>query len=473
MLKLAWISPLTRTHHLRSAAFSRMILPLVCDEAEVEVFVDDAEWALLCREQHPATARFPVFHFLRLAQRHRTKHFDCFVYQLEDTPACAFVERAMKLFPGLCCFHDLNLNRLYYSKFAHSTAATDINELMDAEFGPGSVRLGDYHVRGWSTAAFDAIYPCGRRELQEAGAVAVFNHSARRRVQEDVPHVPVCLCRTPVQSIARSESERLRREFRDALGSAANEKLIGFYASDELSGDAAGLLEEFARLYQEHHQQLRLVWGVPSFAQASFAEKVRDKLLGADSLVSSAISVAVLDCSSKFNSYFASLDLFVELRCDALRGIPQGVLAAMACAIPALVPDAGPCADIPEPCVLHFPAGLAQQITLKRLLREVLQNEALGEEMSQCARLFVRNEGDFRLCAEELLSFVRLQADSLKQRVQERELELEQAKQRLVAELRHDLMARNMVLDPSGSGFDIWPLTGEHAVRDFLGDLEL
>ena len=82
-----------------SAYVSRLLLPLLSEEFEVEVFARERS---LCDG-------ITADHFLNAFRRHREDPFDIFFYQFEDTPAAGFVRAHLGLMPGIVWFHDFFL----------------------------------------------------------------------------------------------------------------------------------------------------------------------------------------------------------------------------------------------------------------------------------------------------------------------------------------------------------------------------
>jgi hypothetical protein len=98
-LRIAWFSDLSKGRHESISTYvSRLLLPELSKIHSIEVFSD-----AVSREEF----QLPHHHYLTAYQRHRSKPFDLFFYQVEDGFASRFIRGHIGLVPGVVWVHDL------------------------------------------------------------------------------------------------------------------------------------------------------------------------------------------------------------------------------------------------------------------------------------------------------------------------------------------------------------------------------
>lgn len=98
--RVAWFAGGGGTVATLSSYCLDLLLPLLKERFEVELFTDDVE---------PRSCNLPVHHFSTAFRRHREEPFDLFFYQLEDGTPSQFVRMHIGLHPGVVWVHDLFL----------------------------------------------------------------------------------------------------------------------------------------------------------------------------------------------------------------------------------------------------------------------------------------------------------------------------------------------------------------------------
>lgn len=97
--RIAWFSSLPvdeETAALSSSYASRLLLPLLSQKFEIELFHDSFK----------PYENFKTFHYLKAVARHAEDPFDFFFYQLEDHPRSQFARVHSTIKPGIVWFHD-------------------------------------------------------------------------------------------------------------------------------------------------------------------------------------------------------------------------------------------------------------------------------------------------------------------------------------------------------------------------------
>ena len=200
--RIAWIAPLNYRGAYRSAAYSQAVLPEISKHYQVECFVDDLDL------EDGNSFDYPRYHYHRLFERSKHAAFDACVFQIENSLRSQFVRLCAHLYPGICIMHDTFLNRLYYGLYEFTTAPTELNNLIRAEFGDDAPAIGDYHVRGWPYEIFDRNYACGQADIKKFSHALVFRREHCQQLSRMNPELSVQLSDLPVvDTLLSSESK--------------------------------------------------------------------------------------------------------------------------------------------------------------------------------------------------------------------------------------------------------------------------
>ncbi len=323
-MRIAWFSPITNPLLSRASTLTKWWAEVCPDDWEVEFFVDNLDTVI--NLNHKKT-----FHYFRVNERAKIKPFDIYVYQVEDNSDCSFVVRSLHLWPGMVFFHDLNLNQLQMSRFAHSTAGSDVNEYMDKSFGAESPRLGDWKVRGWPTDVFDRDFPLGEEEINSAASVVVPNIHMKKHVERVSGKVarlfPGVTNREKIVPRGLNDSKLV-------VGLSANPTVFGHH---DTVNEVIGELEE-ARLVCIRKEPL---------------EEVKQMLVG--------------------------IDVFIDLTYSPLRSCSQLVLECLRHGIPVIVSDS-PATEMLNGNIIKIPPGVGERESLKIALQHLIKRAPFPRE---------------------------------------------------------------------------------------------
>lgn len=475
--RIAWVSPIARDRLLRSAGLSHALLNVLPESYDVEVFADDHDLAVLEGESKDQVGDsglgFPLYHYHRIHERNAWKGFDCFVYQLEDHEACSFVARSASIRPGICYFHDLNLNRLYQSYFRHSSAETDLNDLMDENFGPDSARLGNYHVRHWSIEAFDRVYACGEKEIRAAALAVLMNDAARNHIQVKEFAPSCCLSRYPVDVIEEGKVAEENMKQRRRLGISSNDLVVGFSGSYVLADRMQATLEAFLELQKvlsarpiEQAGRLRLLWIAGDEDECKRAAQVMHRVKEQGGELGDVVHIVQAHSGEDYLGLLCVPNVFAAVRFDALRALPRGLIESLARGVPAVVAKHGPSAELPSGVVIRIPVGSGERQALALSLEEILRNPGLQKTLAQNGRDFVAMECAPPGVLADLEAILGYKRAHLRESMKEGAERYGQAQAALLTDLRKDLGAREFTVE-EGKGVDIWGQVSEKAVSDF------
>lgn len=368
MLKIAWFSPINSIS--KSACFTAQLRPLLEKNYEIDFFVNQDE-----------AENKRVFNYLRAFSFQQTKKYDCFVYQLEDSSVSSFIQRQMKLMPGIVLFHDLNFNHLYLNRFKHETSETLLNQEMDQLFGEDSVRLGGYKTRGWSLDIFDSIYVRSKKEINNSVISVVQTESQRQYfLKESEQFVEKISLIESIEQIKISVDD-LKKKFRSEFSIKDHEMLISFSESVAIRDRLSLLLEAVESA------------GIDKFCLLCIARGLEEKLnyekfFSRDEIKEKKIKYIIKEVNNLegFLKEHLVSDINFSLNNDLLRGMP---LATAYCLANGVAVVSGPLAwakDLPNDICFKIDLGFPEKEELALLLKEISNNNQLLNEVSRNAK---------------------------------------------------------------------------------------
>ncbi len=419
MLRIAWFTAWSDTIPLRSSVVSAAAVSWLThgsDRWEIEVFVGDKdleELATPAEELAKGCDRFGgsrVYHYLRAWDRHQSSPFDLFVYSIEDSPRCRFAAEIHHSLPGIVIAHDVNLNKLCWSRFAHTTAPTEINQEMDTLFGSRSARLGDAFVRGWPLDAFDRIYRRGSVELNRAQRIVVSESYLRRSLSTGLFGRSVVIP-VPLECFAPKSAQ---------LAEVVPGRLLLDAASSDISAVRVAL-RAFGRLRADVH----LHWLVTS---ADELERAHSMLDTTEDGTRALITIIAPDSFDGRLNAISSAQLVLSPSSDEYRGISFVSGTALSTGKPLVISAIGSGEGLPDSVAVkvtreycergHYDDAAVWSAAITAMLGAPELSRALGQRASDWAA-GERSVGTF---CERLRSYVREELVSLKlnRRVTER-----------------------------------------------------
>jgi|GEM_PF-6412376 len=361
MLRIAWFSPISSTKALRSAHYTRAILPRVPSDWEIEIFVDSEDWET--NREHRFLG-YPIYLHHRAFLRDQARPFDLFIFHVEDRKSCSFVQTAIGIWPGIVIYHDLNLNRLEQAQLEHATTGEALNRTFHATHGSEAPPVGDYLARGWSIEIFDRAYPKFGTELNLAEVIIVENERSCAELKNRNLPGRIELSAPPVDPISADLVNTQRVSLRARHGIRADEFVVGLAAQFFLEDRATLSLEAFLEAQRSFVKNglplARLVWLAEDEACAKRARELLARVPQAD-LVCDRSLVLVAGSDEEFATLLSVCDVFLAICFNALRGLPLAALKTMARGIPTLTGYFGPSAELPVGAVLPVPLGLGER----------------------------------------------------------------------------------------------------------------
>ena len=87
------------------------------------------------------------------------------IYIIENHESSQIIFELMQRVPGAVLALDKSFEKIMLGRFAYSTGPSVINDLVELYFGINAPKLGDWHVRGWSSEVYNRFYNFGENVL--------------------------------------------------------------------------------------------------------------------------------------------------------------------------------------------------------------------------------------------------------------------------------------------------------------------
>ncbi len=414
MLKLAWFSPLSKNIKSKSANFTAALEPYLEKNYAIDYFVDDE-----------TVDNKKVFHYLRALQLHRQKNYDCFVYQLEDQPGIAFIQRHQALFPGLTIFHDLNLNNLYFQKHQYSSAATVFNIEMDNLFGPTSARLGDYLIKNWPLGIFDGIYIRSRQEIENS-SFAIVQNEAQAEFFNKHNTCAVEIFSTNLSAFADKRFSPAEKEkVRDDLGFTKEDFIISFSESTELKDRLPQLLEALAEKPKDNLVLLCIAKNKKDYLSYK-------SLLAKENNLRFKINETKSDLD--FMLQHLAADLHFAVTNDLLRAMPLAAGFCFAKGVPLITSSLAWAKELPEGSCFKIKLGNSEVLEVQAIINELFINRELLFQLSENAQKYANDFWRVQLVFQNLQRVIERNSFKLKNLSQEKMLKYSNYKNKIITE---------------------------------------
>jgi glycosyltransferase involved in cell wall biosynthesis len=397
-VRLAWFSPLPPIQS-GIADYSAEILPLVAEQAEVDVFT-------------PRSMKRPFGSIPNLAVRdprafpRLAGRYDALLFHLGNNPHHEYVYRAARELPGVAVFHDLVLHHLVSYLIAEKKPDwSAYRAILTEEYGKAGEELVSLRQRGIFTGLEHFIFPLNAHVARNARAIVVHSEDAREHLAEVAPDVPVTVIphhagRPPpsVQGITRQEARR-------RLGLPEEAFIVGHLGFFTLPKQPAAVLRGFARLVERRPDAMLLLVGekrVQGFAL--------DRLILSLGLEHQIRMVGFVDMTD-FYLYLKATDAVVNLRYPSAGEASGTFSRALAEGRAVVVSNIGSFARVPSDVVLKVEVDGDQAGQVGRHLISLAEDPLLKAALEERARVFAATELDQRRCAQLYLKVARCLSD--------------------------------------------------------------
>lgn len=364
--KIAWISPLAPQGALSCAEFSLATLPTLAEQFDIECFVDDLDL------EH-ASIDLPCFHYHRLFERSRAQNFTAYIFQLENSLRCQFVRLCAQVYPGITYLHDTAFNQLYYGLYQFTTAPTELNSLVQKEFGKQAPCIGDFHVRRWSYEVFNRQYACGSTDLLKLSHVAVFRRDHLKQLQAYNSSLSAKLSHYPLQTISNIDRETKRRS-----NSNTTARIV-FTGENYLADRCHSFLAACSALKAKRNE-IEFYWCHRSEKKHTAAREYCSRFEQTNNAKNIDVQHRVVTNAELRELLLSKNSIFVSLRTDQRAAWPIGVTQALETQT-AIVACSTQFADINSSRqILLLPEGAGDELWLEKTLDALIDSQSYIKE---------------------------------------------------------------------------------------------
>ncbi len=319
------------------------------------------------------TAAFPVYHYLRMPERHTAAPFDTALYPLgRDATPYQSVFALMKLFPGAVWFLDPIVHHLAVGGIALMDDWAAYRELLDQAYGASGSAVAQTVATNWGTGALFRRYDLIAATAAEQPAVFAAWPALAARISSRLPArsvsvVPLGMPRAPdAAAVATEGSESGNR--------IAIMSVNDSYATTAVRAAAAALeVDTVARV--------RICLSEPIYK----AEGIKvARHMGIDEAVEWELTTSPDDLAA----VAADSEVLLWLAEELQGGHRLLMLQEMAAGKVTFVPECSLYADLPAGAVVKVALGKTLGPTFSAILQEVLEDAALRGGLADNARAF-------------------------------------------------------------------------------------
>lgn len=353
--------------------YSEDLLPYLGQFADIDLFVDGYQ------PVSPAMAGFAVHSAWSRAALAR---YDAVIYQMGNSPAHAYIYRALLRHPGIVTLHEAVLHHLLsWMSWDRGDARTYINEFRYC-YGAEGEALARRIILGQARVDF-FDYPLSDRVIRSARGLIVHSKMARRAVLRVRPDAPVRL--VPMGIPLPAPQSDTRDEARRRLGLEAGALVIGSFGHINPFKRLDVALRAFRILRQTHPNAIYVLVGSVS-PNYDIVQSVR--MLGLDDSVR---HVGYADAAT-FQDYVAATDICINLRYPSAGETSASVLRLMGAGLPVLVSRTGAFEELPDGSCVKIDVDECEGDLVLEYLRLLAEDEALRQRVGANARRYVAEE---------------------------------------------------------------------------------
>ncbi|HET7035331.1 MAG TPA: hypothetical protein VFI42_06585 [Thermomicrobiaceae bacterium] len=309
----------------------------------------------------------------------RRARYDAVIYQLGNSPECAYYYQLACARPGVLVLRHTFLHDLVLAVSVERREFSDYCALMARRYGPAGREMAERVLLGQHPPSiFD--FPLAEEAVEAAEQIVVHSHASRHQLAARQPaarvrHIPLGVRLPP--DIDRSAA-------RARLSLPSGEFLLVSVAPSDRRRRLDVVLDVVARL--RHDVPVRLV-----LAGAVDPDLPLESLIGAGGLDGVAESWGAVDRPTA-HLLHAAADAGLYLRSPWIGESSAGLLRAMGAARAAVVSDVGAFAELPDDTVAKVPVDVLEGETLCSLLRAFADEPALAGAVGRRARAYVARE---------------------------------------------------------------------------------
>lgn len=361
-MRIAWFTPLSTRVALKGSLIAQAAIASCPSHWEIEFFSAEED----LDEASSWQPHENIFHFLRFSQRNEEKAFDFVVYSIEDHRRYAFVEKCLGQYPGMCFFHDTAFPDLFFERFRHSTAGTDLNKEFSSRFPEARVNLGDYHARKWDHSAFKSLYKFGYDCFQKP-LVGVFENKIQAR-RSGMAFSEVF--GFPRNILCSDSSAEERRILRSILQLKSNELVFGFFGSQPVMHRLYAILNSLLWL-ETNNRSYTGLWFVCGSEEEVFANRMLNRF------GLSSVRVVCANSQTEYLAFPAVCDLLICPEYENKFGASLFLLSSLAKGLSVVVSKALAAREgLTGDNLFTVSSGVDESREISRVLEHVVDNKS-------------------------------------------------------------------------------------------------
>jgi len=393
-VRLAWFSPLPPIPS-GIADYSAEILPLVAEQAEVDVFTRRSNRRAF--EEFPSVTIRDPGAFSRLADR-----YDAIFHHLGNNPHHDYVYRAARERPGIAVFHDLVLHHLISYLFAERRPDWQTyRSLLTEEYGETGEKLLSLRKRGLFTGFEHFLYPLNAHVARRAQNIVVHSDVGREQIAEIAPDVPATVIPHHAGSPPPGVQGITREEARQSLGLPPDAFIVGHFGFLTIPKQPAAVLRGFAHLVERRPDALLLLVGQKQVHGMALERLIEN--LG----LSHRVRIAGFVDLPNFYLHLKAANAVVNLRYPSA-GEASGTFArALAEGRAVIVNNVGSFAGVPSDVVLKVEVDGDQAAEVGANLARLADDSSLRSALEDRARRYANTVLNRRSCAQLYLEVAR------------------------------------------------------------------
>jgi len=317
------------------------------------------------------TAAFPVYHYLRMPERHTAAPFDTALYPLgRDAAPYQSVYVLMKLFPGAVWFLDPTVHHLAVGGIALMDDWAAYRELLDDAYGASGPALAQTVATNWGTGALFRRYDLLAATAAGQGAVLAAWPALAARISSRLPGRQVSV--VPLGMLHDQDAAAIATVGSDGGKRIAIMSVNDSYATTAVQAAAAALdVDAGARV--------RICLSEPIYK----ADGLRvARHMGIDEAIEWELTTSPDDLAIVASDSDVLLWLAEELQGGHRLLMLQGMAAGKV----TFVPEASLYADLPEGAVVKLAMGRTLGPTFGAIFREIIDDPALRDGLADNAR---------------------------------------------------------------------------------------
>jgi glycosyltransferase involved in cell wall biosynthesis len=395
-MRVAFFTPLSP---LRTAVadHSEGLLPHLAKMADVDLFIEDG----YAPSNSQISDSFEVFSARLFPMRARD--YEAVLYAMgQNADIHGYVYDTLREFPGVVILHDVTLHRMMINLAAKRDRMGMYLGAMEDTYGFADARIPHRIISGYGES-YVRQYPLIEPVVDSSLAVVVHNDYARHEVLRVCPRAHVTKINQhfflPSGPANHGDREDLRLRWglrgRFVVGTCG---IIVPHKRVEVC------LQAFKRFRERYPDASYLfVGGCPG----DFDLRGTIERLGLENHVR---VTGWLD-PAEFTQHMRLLDVAIHLRYPHIGGTPYTPIRLMGLAIPTILSDIEPLAELPEGACVKIPVGPFEEDMLLKVLISLREDEELRTELGRNGARWIGEHHDVASIAGQYVSVLREASD--------------------------------------------------------------